>query len=290
DAEIDDYAELIQADASLSNKLLGVTNASWVGPHRSVRTIKQAVSLLGTSNVRALAMSHSLTELYSRWELDQEDARAYCEASLCKAVAAQILALVAAPERAEEVFAISLFQDIGLGLFVATANTEFAELLRDPRFTVRSQLRYEYAHFGLDHVAAGRLLGQKLGLPRIYLDVSRFHHDERELTCAVNDHQIVRALHVAALLPHDIRSWKPEDILYLTFALKELFAGRWTGASTASAFIHDVEPEFARLATILSPHSATSTSLEEAMNRAYDDNVRFAIPAPQQVYPRRCEA
>ncbi len=283
DSELDACVKLIQADASLSSKLLSVTNSAWVGPRQSVRTIKQAVSLLGTSNVLALATSHSLAGIYSHWELKEEDARAYWEASLCKAVAAKMLARITVPWRADELFAISLFQDIGLGLFVATADTEFAELLRDPRFTVRSQLRYEYAHFGLDHAAAGRLLGKKLGLPSIYLDVSGFHHDELELTCAVNDNQIVRVLHVASLLPHDVRSWKPEDILYLNFALNDRFSGRWASASTASAFIHDVEPEFARLAAMLSPHSATLTSLVELMNKAYHDNVRFAIPVAPHV-------
>ncbi len=129
----------------------------------------------------------------------------------------------------------------------------------------------------------GWLLGQKLGLPRIYLNATRFHHDERELASAVNDSHTARALHVASFLPHDVRSWNPEDILYLSFALKDLFPSRWPGASVASAFIHDVDAEFSPLATMLTQGSATPTSLVELMHEAYDDSVRFAVPLQPQV-------
>lgn len=283
DSELDACVNLIQADPSLSSKLLGTSNSTRVGSRQWIRTIKQAVNLLGTSNVRALAMGHSLASIYSHWELEEEDARAYWEASLCKALAAQMLARITVPRHADEVFAISLFQDLGVGFFVALAGTEFAELLRDPRFTVQAQLRYECTRFGFDHAAAGRRLAHKLELPKIYIDATELHHDEYELTRAVNNAQMARALSIASLLPHDMRSWKPEDILYLSFALKDQFPGRWASASRASAFIHDVEPEFARLATMLSPHSATLTSLVEWMNKAYHDNVRFAIPMAPQV-------
>ncbi len=278
DSELDACVNLIQADSSLSSKLLGTTNSAGVGSRQWVRTIKHVVSLLGTSNVRALAMGHSLAGIYSRCELEEEDARAYWEASLCKALAAQMLARITVPSRADEVFAISLFQDVGVGFFVASAGTEFAELLRDPRFTVQAQLRYECARFGLDHAAAGRRLAHKLELPKIYIDATELHHDEYELTRAVNNDQMARALGIASLLPHDIRSWKPEDILYLSFALKDQFPGRWAHGSAASAFIHDVEPAFAALLTNLSLDSAKPTSLVEFMNQAYHDNVQFAIP------------
>ena len=280
DTDLNLYVTLIQADAALSSTLLRVTNSACVDSRQSARTIKQAVNLLGTSTVNAIAIGQSLAGMYSRYGLEEEDARAYWEASLCKAVAAQILARVAAPERAEEVFAISLFQDIGVGLFVATAYTEFAELLRDPRFTVRSQLRYEYARFGLNHAVVGRRLAHKLELPRLYADATEFHHDEHGLRSVVSNDDIFRALHTVSFLPHDVRSWKPEDILHFSFALRDLFPARW---ASASAFIHGVEPEFARLATMLSPHSATSTSLVELMNKAYHDNVRFAIPLAPHV-------
>ncbi len=283
DTEVDACVMLIESDASLSSKLPGVINSSWVSPSERVRTIKHIVCRLGTSNVRALAMVHSLAGLYSHWGLDKQDARAYCGASLCKAVAAQILVRAEAPERADEVFAISLFQDIGLGLLAATAGTEFAELLRDPLFTIRAQLRYEFAHFDLDHVTVGWLLGQKLGLPRIYLNATRFHHDEQKLASAVNDSHTARALHVASFVPHDIRSWNPEDILYLSCALNALFPSRWPSSSVASAFIHVVDAEFSPLANMLSQGSATPTSLVELMNKAYDDSVRFAVPLPPQV-------
>jgi len=53
-ADVGDYVRLIETDSALSGKVLALTNSAWFGLSRHVTTIREAVGLVGASNVRTL--------------------------------------------------------------------------------------------------------------------------------------------------------------------------------------------------------------------------------------------
>ncbi|MEW6197981.1 MAG: HDOD domain-containing protein [Planctomycetota bacterium] len=271
DADIDQYAELIETDAALSSKVLAVTNSSWFGVRRKAVTVKQAVGLLGTASMRALAVSNCLAGLHTAWRLEADDARAYWEASLCKAIAARLVAQATARARADEAFTMGLFQDIGIGLFAAVAGAEYSVRLRSGRAGVEQQLADETERFGLDHADAGRLIGERLGLPEPYLSAIGFHHHRPRLNAAAGDEAVATAGHLAALLPHDIRGWHADAMIPVDELLRRELSAWWPGAA---AFVAEVQRHLRELIGMFSLGAAEAPSLTELIQQACIENVR----------------
>ena len=271
-AEVRDYVQIIQADTSLSSRLLGLTNSAWFGLSRKVTTIKLAVPLLGIRKVRALAVSYCLTGLHSTLKLDPDDSRAFWEAALCKAVAAKLLVESVNPKRADEAFTMGLFQDIGVGIFAAAAGKPYTEQLQRSDFAMADQLAYEESEFGMPHSACGKLLGEKLDLPEPYLSAIASHHDEKQLENVLSDVTLARAVFTASLFPHDMRSWKPNDIAALGTLLTQHFSAKWP---TPQAFIEDVEAQFRPLVNMLCEGEKEAPSLTELIEQVSAENARM---------------
>lgn len=271
EANIDQYADLIQTDAALSGKILAVTNSSWFGLQRKAVTVKQAVGLLGMASVRALAVSHCLAGLHNTWRLEPDDTRAYWEASLCKAIAARLVAQATARPRADEAFTMGLFQDIGIGLLVAIAGPPYAQTLRTGRGDLERQLADELERFGVDHAGAGRLIGERLALPEPYLSAIGFHHHRPRLKAAAGDDGVATAVHAAALLPHDIRGWHADAMLPLDELLKQELSAWWSGAGV---FVSEVQRHLGELIALFSLGAAEAPALTELIQQACVENVR----------------
>ncbi len=278
DAELQDYVRVAQGDPSLSAKLLAVGNSAWIGARHEIRTVKQAVGLLGTNNVRALAISYCLAGLHSVWKLPQEEAESYWQAALCKAAAAELLTEVRLPKRSEEAFTLALFQDIGIGLLAATGGREYVEQLQAVP-TVEEQLRYEKERFDADHTQVGECIAQRLKLPQLFVSGVSLHHVTGSLTKPLQDADMARAVEVAALLPHDIRSWKPQDVARLEVIIHEHYADRW---ASVSEFVQQLQTELQRLLSLLNT-TGTPPDLDVLIREACAENARCTATLVGQV-------
>lgn len=279
EADVEDYVRLVQSDASLSTKLLAVANSPFFATRHRITSVKKAVGHLGMTNVRALAVSYCLAGLHNVWKLNPRDREAYWGASLTKAVAARLAADTSDRELAEHIFVSALFQDIGLGLLVSVGGREFAERLGAPDLTVEDQLREEAACFGLNHAQAGELVGQKLGVPEDYLRIIASHHDAERLDAGGVAGPTIRATRIAALLPHDLRCWKPADVGALNELMREDPSGRWP---EAEAFIAAVQNEFEKLVNMLGS-GGDPPSLIDLMREACAENARVTTMLVGQV-------
>ena len=273
DAGIDEYARLVQLDTGLSSKVLGLINSSWFGMEHNGTDVKHAVSLLGTTNVRALGISHYLAGIRTSLGLEAEDARAYWETSLCKAKAAELLAQSIIGDRSCEAFSMGLFQDIGLLFMAATAGQDFIQLLRNPGMVLARQLQEERSRFGIDHGQCGALVGEKLGLQEPYLSAIKFHHEEKTLMVQLKNRSLAQAVYGASLVPHDLRGWKAESSLALGRFIEKHFYDRW---KSYSSFIKDLEKGFSDLVAMLSHGSAEAKSLTELMEEACAENAQLS--------------
>jgi HD-like signal output (HDOD) protein len=265
DAEIEDYVRLIRLDPALSAKLIAVSNSSWCGVARKVTQVRQAINLLGAANVRVLAVSYCVGGIHRAWELAIENAQAYWESSLCKATGARLLARDPAVN-GEELFTLSLLQDIGLGLLVSFGGQEAALRMLDPTCDIAAQLAWEVEEFGVDHAQCGGLVAEKLGLPEPFRSAVRLHHRPLELEMHVHEADAAATLQIAACLPHDLRSWKPSDLQRLA-TLLEMRNG--ANGPNATTFLDNVRREHQALVTALGHHAtAWPATLELAQSCA----------------------
>ena len=239
DAEPADYARIISADGSLSSKLLALANSSWAGVRTRVTTVKTAVNLLGLATVRTLAISYCMTGLHNELRLPPGEAERFWEAGLCKAVASKQLAQRMNAKSADEAFVAGLFQDFALAVLYSVAREKYLELLQAPTGGVRALLEAERTLFGMDHSEVGRAVAQKLELPELFVDTVAFHHDYGTLSEFVENAALRCGCYAAALLPHVLNSWNPEDRSVL-----ERFLQEHAPDLTLESFIDEVQKEF----------------------------------------------
>ncbi len=224
DASPNDYAEIITTSASLAGRLLAAVNSSWFGVRHHVRNIHQAVNLLGTVNVRLLAVAHCVAAAHEDVHLDKNILDRHWQANLIKAVAAERLACKLDGRASDEAFLLGLMQDM-----VMLIMHEICPDLYERDLAVWSpaeQCRLEHELFGMDHAEAGAVLAERYGLPAALCQMLRIHHDHQALTQQNDRPVLAEAVRFAGLFPHAFGGWDSHEAQGLTELIQERFSDR----------------------------------------------------------------
>jgi HD-like signal output (HDOD) protein len=176
--DLGEVAELISGDATFTARLLQRVNSAQFGLSGEVRSVKQAVALLGIDTTRKIIVTQA-TEAYTGGALGTEELRRCWQHTLATAVLADEIAK-ACDEFTQSAFTAGIVHDIGrLGLLVAYPK-DYERIIRNAAERCLDLLDFEEEEFGLDHAAAGRILAERWGLPAEMAAVSGRHHDPTE--------------------------------------------------------------------------------------------------------------
>lgn len=269
-SEVEDYAALVETDAGLTGRILGLVNSAWYAPSTPIETVRRAVYSLGTSNVRTVCLAHSIASLHKTFGLSAVDSQAMWSASMCKAIAARKVIERSRPEQATEAFTMALLQDIGLAFFRSLDPEAVSEIHTGGCHRQVEALALERRHFGLDHCQAAEHLGHKLTLPEFYIQTIDIHHEDLETEKLGTLSPIGLASHLASLLPHDTRYWSPEDVAELTRALLAVPLG-W---DSLEAFAAEVQSEFQEIHEQLGEFEVDISDLMTALAYASEETAR----------------
>lgn len=261
DASPADYAKVIETSNALVSKLLATVNSSWFGVRHRVNKVLQAVNLLGTANVRVLAISHCLAAVHAKVKLPDEVLEQYWHGGLLKAVAARLHTERRDADSADEAFLISLLQDIALPLMHEVSASLYEQTIF-ARAVQPAELREaERKAFGMDHAQAGRLLSQCLGIPFELHDMLEFHHDAPRLAELCPSPALAEGITFASLLPHVPRHWSATDIATAAAMARE-------GQVELPALVEEIQREFQRLASQIRPAGAETVDLPALLEEA----------------------
>ena len=164
-ADATDVARIIERSPSLAAKVLQLVNSSFFGPAVPVSALSQAVALVGTDLLRAMARLDALAVL------TPPSLRVWARAQGSRAVERAARARSLAAERGldrELAFSIGLLQDLGILLLVDEAGPT-----RDPAWLVEAEARIAPA----THGAVGAYLLGLWGLPLPLVDAVASHAD-----------------------------------------------------------------------------------------------------------------
>ncbi|HVP10721.1 MAG TPA: HDOD domain-containing protein [Phycisphaerae bacterium] len=303
DAGPADYVKVIEADASLTSKLLALANSSWAGVRNRVTTLKAAVNLLGLGTVRTLAISYCMTGLHNELQLSPAESQRFWEPSLTKATAARHYAMMENTKHGDEAFVIGLFEDFALPVIYSVLREDYLNLLRTPGLTLHDQLQKERELCGMDHSEIGRAVALKLELPELFVDTVAFHHNHERLTELVSDETLRDAAHIAALLPHSTNIWNQKDADALSGFLK----ARKPDLGFDS-FLKEVQTEFVRLysffyegkqpeaelpsllAALAREAADNSSNIVRRMNELLSETVQQGLQAKQKMQDLHAKA
>lgn len=283
EAEPGDYAKVIEADSSLSSKVLALANSPWFGIRNKVTTVRTAVNLLGLGTVRTMAISYCVAGLHNELRLTAEESRRFWEAALCKAVAAKQFARRFDEKLTDEAFIGGMFQDFALPVMYSLAKEEMTAILEDRQLSSQGQVQKERDLFHLDHAEIGRILAQKLELPDCFVDAVAFHHNQGQLADLMEKEIVGQAVYVASLFPHVLERWNRSDAENLCAYLDERFAGE---ENASAQFLETVQKEFNTTFHFFENSEAPVNRLAELMIEAAKeqaDNTTHLVHTVQQL-------
>jgi len=123
-------AAVVESDSVLSGSVLRCVNSAYYGLPGRVSAVRQAVTLLGFSTVRNLALAFSMRRMISRNQPSPERYSAYSRHALGVAIMTQFLAHFKRAADPEAAFAAGLFHDIGRLLILSNAEDSIPEITR----------------------------------------------------------------------------------------------------------------------------------------------------------------
>jgi HD-like signal output (HDOD) protein len=177
----------ISADATLSAQILRLANSPLYGLAAQVRTVQQAIVVLGFVSVQALVMAVATTN-YMRASLHTDALQTCWRHTMATAILSRELAR-AALQSPDSAYSLGLLHDIGrLGLLVAYPG-EYSQILKAADRDAVSLLDQEKSIFGMDHCEAGRSLLEQATLPEDFCMVVGRHHDPPQ-GCALDSLKI----------------------------------------------------------------------------------------------------
>jgi putative nucleotidyltransferase with HDIG domain len=195
----DNLAKIILRDPSLTSRLLRLSNSPFYHRFSQIKTVNQAISVLGATTVKCLTLSSSIFHPEKVAKESGVDPKALFEHVLATAAAAERIAGTVGYKAPEEAFIAGLLHDIGIMYFIHHHARLYRKVI-DRSFDAATLSDAEIVVFGIDHTEAGALLAETLALPEYVLRSIRGHHDPRSFH---NDDTLSMIVKLATLLAPD---------------------------------------------------------------------------------------
>ena len=198
-SSIADIAGVISQDPSFTIRLLRVANSSFYGFSSTIDTVSKAVSIIGTSQIRSLALATSVASSFKGLPNTLVSMENFWKHSLYCALVARILAKQARKCDSDAVFTAALLHDIGeLVIFNRLPQQAKDALLlvldsadELPVYLAEQQI------IGFDHAQVGGELARQWKLPPMLEECIEFHHN---IQSAVRFPREVALVHIANIL------------------------------------------------------------------------------------------
>jgi HD-like signal output (HDOD) protein len=110
---IDDIANIITEDQGLTARLLKLANSPMFGYFSKIDTIGKAVTIIGTEQLRDLALAMSVIEIFKNIPKEMFDMESFWQHSIACGIVARSLATYRRETNVERYFAAGILHDVG---------------------------------------------------------------------------------------------------------------------------------------------------------------------------------
>ncbi len=172
---IDRICQTIMVDQSLAARVLKLSNSSFYGRTKEVRTLKEAVVLLGFKTLRSLVVASSTHSLYQNLANPGFRDKLW-EHTLAAALASRTIAETIRHPYLEEAFLSGLMHDIGKLVLSQKIPDKYDNIVTRVEATQGKFIDVEEESLGFNHTDVGLLLLHKWAFPQILCDAVFEHH------------------------------------------------------------------------------------------------------------------
>ncbi|MBI9075982.1 MAG: HDOD domain-containing protein [Desulfatibacillum sp.] len=181
-SDLKDLAREIRQDQVIAAKVLNLCNSAFIGLGRKVRSIDEAILVLGDKTLLQIAVSAYVEIFYST---HNRDGYSLCKgglfhhavgmARLCESLAKKLK--VAPPEVA---YTAGLLHDIGRAALDQYVCQAFPLFYRRTQVEDKTLIEAEQDLLGITHTEAGRRLAEAWELPNVLQAAICYHHNPME--------------------------------------------------------------------------------------------------------------
>lgn len=192
-------AKIILKDPSLTGRILKVANSPFYQRFGKIKTVQQAVSILGITTVKCMALSSSIMHPDKVSAESGVNTQSFFMYILSIAAASEQIAKHLGYKAPEEAFIAGLMSDIGILFFLHYYSHEYNKIITG-QVQDNNLVKAEQTVFGVDHMEVGYYLAQAWNLPDYVLTTIKGHHDVSN----IQDDQILpNAIKLSVLLTTD---------------------------------------------------------------------------------------
>lgn len=210
-----EVSQIIEKDPALTAKLLKISNSPYYGMRQVVGTLKLALVILGTQEVRNIVMGVAVIDGLrdSRTEELLKSDDFWKHSVLVGGFAKQLGNYLELGLQGED-FVSGLLHDIGKLVLLQQLYDEYEALYRKSRLLQLPLVELEREAFGFDHADAAAALARHWNLPETLADAVWCHHprEDRSLKAA-KDPRLAALVRIANAAAHeDLSAGSPEDV------------------------------------------------------------------------------
>jgi len=200
-----DFEEHISHDQAMAARILRIANSSFFAQTRKIKSIRDAIVVLGFRTLKSVVMAASTGEILNRpAEGYGYQAGGLWKHSIACAVGSRLLArkLGRSEAAAEELFVQGLLHDIGkllLNHFAEEKVGSFREAIQEQGMTLAEA---ETTIMGINHMKVGARIAERWNLPGEVQAVIEYHHNPRS---AGQHREAVALVHAVNYLCHEMK-------------------------------------------------------------------------------------
>jgi diguanylate cyclase (GGDEF)-like protein len=177
DSSLNELANIVMADPVLVARILKLANSSLYGLPNRVNSLAQATALIGTENLKNIALSFVIIQDFQDAPQGSFDLNLFWRRAICTAVSAEILAK-SVGHNDNDIFISALLQDIGVLIMFLSDAALYTNVLDKKRINRKSLSENEKDQFGFDHPEISSHLLNTWNLPDTICGPIRYHHNE----------------------------------------------------------------------------------------------------------------
>ncbi len=213
DSTVEDIAKAINADPSFTARLLRVANSTFYSFPATVDTAARAATIIGTSQIRNLALSTSISRSFEKLPNTLVSMRNFWMHSLYCGLAARKLARMAGKCDVDAVFTAGLLHDIGeLVIFNRIPEeARLALLLVQDSADELTIPEAEQEVMGFNHAEVGAELARHWKLPLMLQECIAYHHDVTKARHFPRENALVHIANILSLMA-EVNTYNPDEV------------------------------------------------------------------------------
>lgn len=189
--------DILSEDTALSARLLRLSNSAMFNFPSKIDSISQAITIIGTQQLRALVLASSVMKLFKDIPEDLINMEMFWRHSIACGVTARIFASLRRAANVEYYFLAGLLHDIGRLIMFKEVPNEISAAIIKARESQQLLYIVEKEILGFDHAKLGAMLLKDWKLPPQLVESTAFHHNPRRSTDYQDE---VAIIHIADII------------------------------------------------------------------------------------------